>query len=138
MQTVKPRKSRKRRLIWANHRSVCCFLVVQDLFADSAKSRAERIPRWRVPGWNRAWLTSSDSERVQLLLLPSGLLLGPSDGGDDSRDRNFLKSLPSQVPAERQLWVACTDQPDSPATSKFAIRNDGVDGCAGRPAGGMR
>ena len=123
MQTVKPRKSRKRRLIWANHRSVAAFLWC-GIFADSAKSRAERIPRWRVPGWNRAWLTSSDSERDQLLLLPSGLLLGPIDGGDDSRDRNFLEFLPSQVPAERQLWVACTDYripPRPPASSRSAM-----------------
>ena len=73
------------------------------------------------------------SERDQLLLLPLGLLLGPSDGGDDSRDRNFLKSLPLQVPAERQLWVACSDRPDSPATSKFAIRNDRLTSISCRP-----
>jgi hypothetical protein len=28
-----------------------------------------------------------------------------------------------QVPAERQFWVAYSDRLDSPATSKFVIRN---------------
>ena len=110
MQTVKPRKSRKRRLIWRNHRSVAAF-VWCGIFADSPKSRAERIPRWRVPGQNRAWPTSSDSERDQLLLLPSGLLLGPSDGGDDSRDRNLPKSHPCRCrPSGNSGLLVATDR----------------------------
>ena len=120
------RKSRKRRLIWGNHRSVAAFRVqCVNLCRLCEKSGWKADRRWRSPvlefghGPHRRIPNVTEASIVAI-----GTFTSPSDGGDDSRDRNFLKSLPLQVPAERQLWVACSDRPDSSATSKFAIRND--------------